>query len=259
MISSTSNQRVKEVIQLLTSAKARREKQAFIIEGMKLFEEAPAAQIRMVYVSESCYQRMKNKSKLADVPYELVTDTVYQRMSDVKTPQGILCVMEQKKVSLSELLLSYKGQDKHILVLEGIQDPGNLGTMIRTAEGAGISFILADKNTVDVTNPKVLRSTMGAVFRMPVIYVDDLLDALSLLKEEGVTTYAAHLNGNRNFWDEEYAKQTAVLIGNEGNGLSKEVSAVSDVLVKIPMEGAVESLNAAVAASLLMYEIKRRR
>lgn len=258
MITSTSNPKVKNVIRLLESSKARREQQAFVSEGVKLFCEAPADRIRQVFLTEGCYERLPEKEKLAALPYELVGDAVYKRMSDTQTPQGVLCIIEKRTDTLPALLQSLKGQAVHILILEGIQDPGNFGTMLRTAEGAGFDFILADEKTVDVYNPKVIRSTMGSIFRVPVVYTERLAESIAILKSENILLYAAHLHGERDFREQAFSDRTAVLIGNEGKGLSGEISALADVLVKIPMQGNVESLNAAVAAALLMYETGRR-
>lgn len=258
MITSVSNAKIKNVIQLLAGSRTRKEQKAYVTEGFKLFYEAPQEMIRQVFVSESCYAKLADKEKLSRISCEVVSDTVYKKMSDTQTPQGILCVMQKREDTLQSLLESFREKTVRLLVLEGIQDPGNLGTMLRTGEGAGIDFILADEKTVDVYNPKVVRSTMGSIFRIPVVYVQDLKAALVLLKDEKITLYAAHLNGKRDYWEENYKERTAVLIGNEGSGLSEEISGLADVLVKIPMCGKIESLNAAVAASLLMYEIIRR-
>ena len=146
-----------------------------------------------------------------------------------------------------------------VLVLEGIQDPGNLGTMLRTGEGAGIAGILADRQTVDRYNPKVVRSTMGSLYRVPYVVSEDLRESVKTLKKRGFSVYAAHLKGTENYTDIRYPKASAYLIGNEGNGLTDETAQLADTYVRIPMEGRVESLNAAVAAALLMYEWHRQQ
>ena len=145
------------------------------------------------------------------------------------------------------------------LILEDIQDPGNLGTMVRTAEGAGVTGVLLSRGCVDIYNPKTIRSTMGSIYRVPFLYTDDLLGDMDKLHEKGIVTYAAHLKG-KGFYDEEsYKGPTAFLIGNEGNGLTDELSEKAKQYIKIPMEGQLESLNAAVAAAILMYEASRQR
>ena len=144
-------------------------------------------------------------------------------------------------------------------MLDNLQDPGNLGTIFRTAEAAGVTGIVLSRDCVDIYNPKVIRSTMGAVYRMPFVYVEDLLEALNVMKKKGIKTYAAHLKGKNSYDKEDYKEACAFLIGNEGNGLREEVSNMADTWIRIPMEGQAESLNAAVAAAVLMFEAARQR
>lgn len=260
MITSSSNKRIKEIIQLNQKAKARRERDVFIVEGAKMFLEADLEKMEEVYVSESALKQLseacRQKLEALPFPYETVTDEVFRKMSDTQTPQGILCVVKQYHYELAKMLEA----DKPLLaVLEDIQDPGNLGTIFRTGEGAGVTGIIMSSRTVDIYNPKTIRSTMGSIYRMPFVYVADLQETLSTLKKKEITTYAAHLQGAK-FYDEcDYQKGTAFLIGNEGNGLREETAKQADTYIKIPMEGKVESLNAAVATSILVYEAARQR
>ena len=143
--------------------------------------------------------------------------------------------------------------------MDNIQDPGNLGTIFRTAEAAGVTGILLSRDCADIYNPKTIRSTMGAIFRMPFVYTDDLPGAVNSLKKHDIRVFAAHLEGERAYDEEDYRQGSAFLIGNEGSGLRPEVAACADVLVRIPMEGMAESLNAAVAAAVLMFEVSRQR
>ena len=172
---------------------------------------------------------------------------MFQKVSDTVTAQGVLAVVKMNEYDLDSLIK----EDGLYLVLETIQDPGNLGTIIRTAEGAGVDAVIMSKDTVDIYSPKVVRATMGALFREPFVYVDDLSATVKKLQSKGIKCYAAHLKGERTFWEEDFIKGTAFFIGNEGNGLSDELSSKADRLIKIPMEGQLESLNAAVSASLL--------
>ena len=150
-------------------------------------------------------------------------------------------------------------EQPHILILESIQDPGNLGTMIRTGEGAGISGIIMNKTTVDIFNPKTVRATMGSLYRVPFFIAEDLTEAIAKLKENGIRLYAAHLKGKMSYDKPDYTNPCGFLIGNEGNGLSDEIADLADNYIKIPMAGKVESLNAAISATLLMYECSRQR
>lgn len=264
MITSSANSRVKQVIQWQTKAKERKKAGVFLTEGFKMYEEAPLESILEVYVAESALaslEKMDAKEekmavKLKKTGYEVVADSLFKKMADTQTPQGILCVVKQPEYRLEEILK----QDRPLLmILENLQDPGNLGTIIRTGEGAGVTGVIMTAKTVDIFNSKVIRATMGSVFRVPFLYVEDMEDTLKKLKEKGIRTYAAHLAGREYYDSFSFTGGTAFLIGNEGNGLEKKTADLTDSYLKIPMEGKVESLNAAIAASLLMYEAQRQR
>ena len=256
MITSTSNNRVKQVVSLQQKAKERKERKCFVIEGLRLFEEAPVELLQEVYVSEQYLDKIKNLEVLKKLPYEVVSADVFQRMSDTKTPQGILAVVKMPEYSMEEILAV---EDPLLVLLEDIQDPGNLGTIMRTSEGAGVSGVIMTRETVDLFNPKTVRSTMGSIFRVPFLYVDDMIQTIRFLHEKKIRTYAAHLKGEK-FYDElPYTSGCAFVIGNEGNGLKKETADAANAYLKIPMQGRLESLNAAVAAALLVYEAARQR
>ncbi len=256
MITSTANAQVKNLVQLMKKSKARTEQGVFVAEGIKMFLETPKEQVVKAYVSEELYAKGTVRDKLSEVSYEILKDDVFAHAADTKTPQGVLCIVRQLEYQLDELL---QGDCPLLLVLENLQDPGNLGTMMRTAEGAGVTGVLLSKGCVDIYNPKTIRSTMGSIYRVPFRYTDDLAGDLKRLHAKGVTTYAAHLKG-KTFYDEcSYRTPSAFLIGNEGNGLSDEIAEMAKCYLKIPMEGQLESLNAAVAAAILMYEARRQR
>ncbi len=256
MITSTSNAQVKHLLQLQKKSKARNEEKVFLVEGIRMFVEVPVERVEKVYVSETFYNKKKDEINFADYKMEILSDTVFQYVSDTKTPQGILCVVKQKEHNWKKLL---ETKNPHFMVLDNLQDPGNLGTIVRTAEGAGVDAVFMSKDTVDIYNPKVIRSTMGSIYRMPVVYVEDLIALLEAFKAKGIKSYAAHLEGKNSYDQESYETGTAILIGNEGNGLREEVSNAADIWVKIPMLGQVESLNAAIAASVMMFEVARQR
>lgn len=255
MITSASNARLKEVSGLIQKAKERREKDAYIIEGIKMFEEAPASEIQEVYVSESYLAKHGISEKLRRTGYETVADGVFDRISDTKTPQGILAVMRQRHYRLEDLL----GEKPLLLLLEDIQDPGNLGTMIRAGEGAGMTGIIMSRETVDFYSPKNIRSTMGSIFRVPFLITEDLCESIQMLQKRNIRVFAAHLKGEKTYDASDFAQGTAFLIGNEGNGLKDATANQADSYMKIPMLGKVESLNAGVAASVLLYEAARQR
>lgn len=256
MITSTSNQKVKELLQLQKKAKIRNQEGVFLAEGSRMVLEAPKNRIRQLYISESYYKKHGKELKEKGFKYEVFSDTVFAYVSDTKTPQGILAVIQQLDYKFEDML---KKKNPHILVLDNLQDPGNLGTIFRTAEAAGVTGILMSKDCVDIYNPKTIRSTMGAAYRMPFLYMEDILEGIRLLKEKKIHVYAAHLEGKNSYDLEDYRNGTAFLIGNEGNGLRQEVANMADTWVRIPMEGQAESLNAAVAAAVLMFEVSRQR
>lgn len=254
MISSFNNQQIKDIKLYQKKAKARDEKGIFIIEGIRMFQETPKERIVKVFVSQSFFS--KNKDVLKDYSYEVVEDKIFESMSDTRTPQGILCMVKRQESSLDVLL---EQENPHFVILENLQDPGNLGTIIRTGEGAGVTGIIMSKNTVDIYNPKVIRSTMGSIYRVPFLYVESLPDTIEKIRKKGIKVYAAHLDGRASYDRLDYTKGTAFLIGNEGNGLTKETADLADEYMRIPMEGQLESLNASVATALLMYEVHRQR
>lgn len=261
MITSNSNAKVKQLLIWQKKRRVREEDGIYIVEGIRMFVEAPKARVREVYVSESFYKKKKEELNLDrwGRKLEILSDSVYAHVSDTKTPQGVLVVMEQMQYSLEEVIASKGERAPLLMVLDNLQDPGNLGTILRAGEAAGVTGVLMSSDTVDIYNPKVIRSTMGSIYRMPFIYVEHLPEAVKMLNAKGIHTYAAHLKGRHSYEEEDFTKGTAFLIGNEGNGLRVEVADAAEIYVKIPMCGEVESLNAAIAASVLMFESARQR
>ena len=246
MITSTSNAQIKELAKLQKKSRLRDEKGIFLVEGPRMTEEIPAERIEKVYASESFAKKNKEFLEKLQAPVELLTDTVFAYVSDTKTPQGILAIVKRLYYTMNDLMQMKNQKAPHLVVLDNLQDPGNLGTIFRTAEAAGVTGILLSKDCVDVYNPKVIRSTMGAVFRMPFLYVEDLPEKIKELQKENIKTYAAHLRGENAYDEEDYTTGCAF-------------ADCADCLIRIPMEGEAESLNAAVAAAVLMFEAGRQR
>ena len=266
MITSTSNDRVRRVVTFVEKSKARREEKVFVIEGMKMLREAPVLQVDEVFVTERFVDGASEGDKEILWRYgaETVSEEVMKKMSDTQTPQGVLAVIRQYEYSLEEVLEGYNQESGEsaaalLLVLENIQDPGNLGTMLRSGEGAGVTGVIMGKGCADIYNPKVIRSTMGSIFRMPYIYVESVPDMVKELQAKGIHTYAAHLKGEKNYDEFDYTKPTAFLIGNEGKGLTEETAGAAETYVLIPMKGEVESMNAATSSAILTFEASRQR
>ncbi len=273
MISSTNNSRVKKIAEYGKKAKARREDGVFIIEGIRMLREVPSDLIREVYATSHFLKNLSNEDRRVieeirkndGATFEEVSDDVMRKMADTQTPQGVIAVVKQKSWTLKDMLgerdaTADKKAAPLLLILENIQDPGNLGNMFRTGEGAGVTGIIMSSDMADVYNPKVVRSTMGAIFRVPFIYVESIPETVRELHEKhGVISYAAHLKGKKNYDEIDYHGGCAFLIGNEGNGLTSEAADTATDYVLIPMLGKVESMNAATSAAILTFEAARQR
>lgn len=280
MITSNANKNIKNIIKLRDKSKVRNEQGLFIAEGSRMVLETPKTLLKELYISEEFLSDSEKKSEVEGylsvtldglrseeyletffddntVKIFLVANDIMKLISDTTTPQGILAVIEQKRYMLEDILEASKVPS--LIILEKLQDPGNLGTILRTAEGAGISGIVMSRDTVDPFSPKVIRSTMGSMYRVPFFITDDICDTINVIKRNGIKVFAAHLKGEKYYDELDFRGASAFLIGNEGNGLSDEVASLADTYLKIPMEGQLESLNAAMAAGILMYETSRQR
>ncbi len=256
MITSISNQKVKDVVRLAKKARERLEQGVFLAEGLRLYQEMPRERLVGTFVSESFLSRKEHRQLLEGIAYEEVSDAVFKQMCDTQSPQGILGIVHRPEYEWEDLIQSEKTL---LLILEGIQDPGNLGTMFRAGEGAGVTGIIMDKGCVDLFAPKTVRSTMGSICRVPYYRTNHLQETICELKRQRTTLYAAHLSAGKYYDEFDYRGKTAFLIGSEGNGLTEETAHLADAYLKIPMGGKLESLNAALAAGILMYEAQRQR
>ncbi len=229
----------------LKDRKGRRESGCFLVEGRKMVEEAlkSAFDVETVLVQEG----MELPDGLTMPVYELPAH-VLAAVCDTKTPQGIAAVVRMKEQS---------ALGKHIVVLDGVQDPGNVGTIIRTADAAGLDGVLLSTQCADVFSPKVLRATMGSIFRMNLRTTDDLPGELTKLREKGYSILSSQLDGTPFYERQDVAERFALIIGNEGNGVSEQVQQTATHRVRLPMRGGAESLNAAIAAAIMMYELMR--
>lgn len=258
VITSKENETVK-IIKKLKDKKYRDETGLYIIEGIKMLEEAieEKARIRKIIICEECLKAGDLEQK---VLYEIakynciyVNSKVFNSLTDVVAPQGIMAVIEKPNKDIK-----IKYDQDIILALDGIQDPGNLGTILRTADSVNLKQIIVTKNTADSYNPKVVRSTMGAILRIKIIETDDLAKTLKEAKKNKFKIVATSLDTNNSIYDIDYNKKV-IVIGNEANGVSKEIQELADNKVKIPMLGKTESLNASVATGIILYEYVRQK
>lgn len=258
VITSKDNEIIKN-IRKLKDKKYREAENKYIIEGIKLIEEAVEenAEIDTIVVCEDCVENNTIEQKLM---YEIakyncvyVSKKVFNAVTEVTNPQGILAVINKEN---EEDEIDYN-QDI-IVVLDGIQDPGNLGTILRTVDSVGLKQIIISKETADAYNPKVVRSTMGAIFRVKIIVAEDLTTMLKEIKKHKFKVVATSLQTEESIYDVDYNKKV-IVIGNEANGVSNEILSMADIKAKIPMLGKTESLNASVATSVILYEYVRQK
>ena len=253
-IESLDNEKIKLVRKLCTSRKARKENNLFVIEGLRLCYDAVMSNINIhrTFYTQSAYEKFHNKiNEIIKVSKEsyLITESISQKISETSSPQGIFCVAEFRSTDQKRNFTS----NEKIVILENIQDPSNLGTILRSAEAFGINNIILSHNCVDIYSPKVLRGSMGAIFRIDFISSPDLV---SFIKELPMKTYATVPDKSaKKITDIDFSTGAALIIGNEGNGISNELLKSCDEKITIPMNGMAESLNAATAASIAMWEM----
>jgi TrmH family RNA methyltransferase len=258
IITSKENNLIKHIIKL-KEKKYRSEYDEFIVEGAKIVKEAieEKAKIKQIIVSEQGLESelVKNnlKEELKQRDYIKVSSNIFKLLSDVEKPQGILAVIEKNTKNIE---IDYS-QDI-ILALDDIQDPGNLGTIIRTADSVGLNQILVSKGTADSYNPKVIRSTMGAVFRVKIIECENLKNTLKEVRKNNFKLVVTSLKESKSIYEVDFNKKT-IIIGNEANGVSDDIIEMADEKVIIPMLGKTESLNASVATGVILYEHLRRK
>ena len=256
VITSKDNENIRK-IRKLKEKKYRDLENSYIIEGLKLVKEAISEKIdiQQIVICEENNSEIDKETLYEIAKYNLiyVTRKVFETLTDVKNPQGIMAVVKKNK---SNLDIDYS--EEIILALDNLQDPGNLGTILRTLDSANLKQLIISKNSVDCYNPKVVRSTMGAIFRVNIIEVDNLKQELINAKKNNFKIMVTSLDAKNNIYNTDFSKKI-IVIGNEANGVSKEIQDLADEKVKIPMLGKTESLNASVAASIMIYEFVRRK
>lgn len=254
-IESKDNLIIKET-KKLKDKKSRLEQDKFLVEGFRFVGEALVSsfEVSSIFISDAQLERWKNyniEEKLQkSTKVYLVKDKIFESLCSTDTPQGIVAVVSNKNVGINNSRGFYILTDK-------IQDPGNMGTIIRTAHAAGALGVIITSGTVDVYNEKTLRATMGAIFNIPIIE-DKNLAQVKILKENGFKLVASSLDTEKNFYEANLTEKVIIAVGNEGNGISEEIIAICDEKVKIPMPGNAESLNVAIAASVMMFETVRQ-
>lgn len=243
LLTSSKNERVKYYTKLMNSKKERDKEKLFIVEGEHLVKEADIANVvQEVVISDKKYDQYNHYT------HYYVTDEIMNKICDTKTPQGIIAICKQQENKTFSSL-------NRLLLLDNIQDPGNLGTIIRSCDAFNFDGIVMNQHTVDVYNPKVVRATQGAIFRVPMIK-KDLVSYIPYLKDNDVIVYGTSLNGE-NLSQIKSSKNMAFIMGNEGNGVSEVLLQSTHKNIYIEMNGKSESLNVAIAASIVMYNFRK--
>lgn len=242
-------------VKKLKDKKGRTKEKKYIIEGFRLVQEAFKAgcKIDSIIINSNGEKRLTQylEGYIDDVKVYLLEDTLFNQLISTENPQGIIAIVstEVNKENLN---------GDFYLLCDKVQDPGNLGTIIRTAHAAGVTGIILTKGTVDIYNDKVIRSTMGSIFYVPIIHDDDL-SFLNNLKGQGFNLVATSLQESNDFFEEDLQGKIILSVGNEGNGITEEIFKMADIKVKIPMPGGAESLNVAVATSIILFERVRQK
>ena len=262
IISSSSNSKIK-YLRSLYQKKYRRKHNQFVLEGVRLIEEAIQEEISLSYIFYSDYllrnqrgEELLAQLKKQGVELYQIEDDLLQQVADTISPQGILAIADKVDYELMDILT---GQEKLILLLDQIQDPGNLGTIIRTADAAGVDAIITTKGTVSLYNQKTIRSTMGSFFRTPVTKVNELEEFRKRILESDFNIVVADIAGEKYHFEIDYLSSTIIIMGNEGHGPSQELIDLADTAIKIPLAGGAESLNVAMATSVITYEAVRQK
>ena len=248
-IQSVSNPQVKQWKKLLTK-KERDKSGVFLVEGFHLVEEAlkQGEQVQEIMVSEQV--GLPPRWDSGSTPVTLISDEISKLLSDTETPQGIYAVCRYSNIKEAVL------DAKTFLLIDAVQDPGNLGTMIRTADAAGIDAVVVGRGSVDIFNPKVLRSAQGSHFHIPIIS-GDLTGWIGKLSEKNIPVYGTALEKASVYTETTPSDRFALIVGNEGNGVSKEILSNTTANLYIPIYGKSESLNVAVATGVLLYYLKK--
>ncbi len=258
-VESSDNNRIK-LVRKLQNKKNRDAENKFVIEGINLVSEAVRRGIHPDFVMVSdVFDGGNFLQQLIDDESVTVCELpsqIFNKITDADNGVGILAVIDKKRIQLEDI--ESLPDDANILVLDRLQDPGNIGTMIRTAVATGYGAIVLVKGTADVYSPKVLRSTAGMIFDIPIFVAADATELRDMTTDLGKKFVVTAVEGGKPYYEEDLQHGIALIIGNEGNGVSDEIMALADVRVTIPMKGEIESLNAAISAAILMYEAIRQ-
>lgn len=255
MITSEKNQLIKDIVKL--KQKKEREKTGkFYVEGQRIIDEIPSNIKIDKYIFSKTFYKNIDTNKYDKCKSIIIEDTLFKKISDTINPQGIMAICQIPKIDINSIKIK---ENSFFIILDRISDPGNMGTIIRTAEALGADAIFLSKGCVDLYNDKVLRATMGSIFHLPIIENNDLDYLIDFFKTKKIDVICTYLDGGKPPYEINMKKSIAILIGNEANGVLEKYKEKSDYLVKIPMIGKVESMNASISSAIVFYEVLSQR
>ncbi len=263
---TSKDNKILKVIRSLKTKKARDKENLFVVEGYKFIFDSTLYNPKYLVFSETAYDKVED---YPDVVFELnkllcdiiiVPDEIFETLTDTEMPQGALCVFEKNNIDFKSYIDTLNiDEDISLIVCESLQDPGNCGTIIRTADAGGFSICVFAEKSVDIYNPKVVRSTAGSILNIPCFNEKDITSILQILEDKKISTYGTYLQTDNYYDTVTYTNRNAIFVGNEANGLKDETVSKLNTLVKIPIIGKAESLNAGVATSIMIYEVLKQK
>ena len=256
LITSMQNTIIKNIVQLQKKKSARKKQGLFIVEGIRAVNEIPSsAEIESFITTPNVTSA--EIARLDEHKWIVIPEEIFKAISETESPQGAMAIVKMADKKLDEITLKTDG---FYLILESLQDPGNLGTIIRTAHAFNVDGVFLTKGTVDLYSPKVVRATMSSLFHVPIVMDEEVSSYMTALEDKGITLYATHLSEKaKPIHETTFKGGVGIIIGNEGNGISDTVKEATHEHIIIPMPGGCESLNASVATSICLYEVMRER
>ncbi|WP_305767895.1 TrmH family RNA methyltransferase [Candidatus Epulonipiscium viviparus] len=252
-ITSITNPIIKNVKELQSKKSTRQKESLFVVEGTRAVHDLANTMEILYFIATQNIDKSDYNPK---TQWITVSDNVYTHISDTKTPQGLMAIVKQRNKSLNDFTIKQNGT---YLILEGIKDPGNLGTIVRTAYGLFVDAIFLTKDCVELYSPKVVRATMGAISKIDIIRNYEMTSYVDFFRENKVKIYATDLYQSNNLYTTKFDGSSAIVIGNEATGITEYTRAQADSTIKIPTRDNLESLNAAIATSIVLYEVARQK
>ena len=250
-ITSLDNKKIKNLVKIKNDFEYRSECKLCFLEGERLISDTPISLISEIYIRDDYKNEILNK--FLDVKKYVLTEKIFNKIKSTENSQGIIAVAKYDNfISVDEI-------DSDAICLDGVRDPGNVGTIIRMAEASGFKYIILSKDCCDITNPKVIRASMSSFFRIKFLISNDLRSDILYLKNKNFQVLSTNLVNSKKYYELKYRDKIVCIFGNEANGISDEIKEISDDFVTIPMSGEIESLNVSISSAIICFFVKRIR